>query len=106
MKKTFELDYPDGAMVVARHLQQLLCRQWEMPVYVREVGVPPEPPDELYDLAVDIADYIPNDRVGGDFECKYCGGRWEFRLKQHRLDPKNHSASCIWRRAKEYGTKR
>ena len=105
MKKTFELDYPDGAMVVADIIQRTLCRHWSMPVYVREAGMPPEPPDELHDLAVDIADLHPTERVGGDFRCIFCNHRWPFEHRGESMVPENHSGSCIWRRAKEYGTK-
>lgn len=38
MKKIFELDYPDGRMVIADILQKTLCRHWAMPVRVREIG--------------------------------------------------------------------
>lgn len=102
MKKTFELDYPDDRMIIADIVQKTLCRHWAMPVHVSEVTREIQEPGVAHEIAMRIANYEPNDRVGADFRCRHCGTRWEFADRRQAADPANHPASCVWRWAKEY----
>ncbi len=56
---------------------------------------------ELADeIAMRIAQYVPNERMGDRLQCKHCLESWGFPNRDDRLIPENHMEDCLWRLAK------